>query len=733
MRRLAALALLVAAPLSAGKEPLTVERIFAEPPLEGRVPRQVQWLPGGESFSYLDCQGVTDDTCTALVVEDAGHEGRRQVLVKADLTPCGQGAEAATPVLDDYVWAPSGEAVVLQGDGELFLVTLAGKGVKRLTATPAEEENPAFAPDGRWLAFVRDNDVYALELGSGREVKVSRDGGPHKLNGVLDWVYEEELAGPDTRALVWSPDSTTLAYITLDEIEVPEHPITDLLPVHPTTRAQRYPKAGDPNPVVGLAVVEVAPRASGAARRKELVWKGANAPYLARFGFTPESKRVWFQLLDRPQQCLELGFSGLGDETVTTRVVDEDAAWINLHDDLRFLADGRMLWSSERDGWRHLYLVPPGSGEPLQLTRGAWEVVGVEGVDEAGGFVYFTTTEKSPLERHLYRVRLDGRDLERLTSEEGTHSLMAAPGCSHFLDTYSRLDRPRALRLLDKRGKLVRPVASNEHPPVESYQLGHYERVSVKGSNGQSLQGMLLKPENFDATRRYPVVVYTYGGPHAQVTRDAWGGRNELFHHYLASRGILVFSLDNRGSAARGRAFERALLRRFGRAELEDQLAGVAWLRTQPFVAADRIGIWGWSYGGFMTTYAMTNAPDVFRAGAAVAPVTDWRLYDSIYTERYLKLPSDNPDGYRDSSPVTRADQLSGSLLLIHGTGDDNVHWQNTLAFVDRLYKAGKPYDLQLYANKDHGIKGQEAQTHLYRRIAEHFLRHLKDGVPEVR
>jgi dipeptidyl-peptidase 4 len=725
MRRLPCLVALLALPALAGQQPLPLERIFAEPPADGVIPRQLYWLPDGHRFSYLECAGSRDESCTALVVEDAVKGGRQVVLNTGDLKPLGSGDAAVTPALDGYRWSPKGDSVLLEGGGELFLATLEKKSVRRLTTSKEAEEAAVFSPDGALLAYSRNGDVFVLDLATGKERRVAGEGTPDSLNGAFDWVYREEIAEKDTAPLLWSPDSHKLAFVTLDERNVAEVPITDPLPPHPATTMQRYPVAGDPNPVAGLTLLDVLPNVSGPMRRKELTAIGEKDLYLARFGWTSDSRQVWFETLDRAQENLELHLESLDDAPGSRELVEHDSAWVNVSDDLRLLGPRRMLWSSETDGFRHLYLGLPGRPTVRQLTKGAWEVSRVECLDEAAGTVYFTATEKSRAERHLYRVGLDGKGFTRLTRDDGTHDLTASPDCRFFLDTYSTVDLPRSLRLLDREGKTVRVVAANDHPPIRDYTMARTVFVTVPGPSGEQLHAMLTKPADFDPARRYPVVVYVYGGPHEQLVRDRWGGRNAMFHSFLASQGILVFTLDNRGSAGRGRAFERALLGRLGKVELEDQLAGVAWLKSQPFVDPDRIGIWGWSYGGYMTVYAMTNAPEVFKAGAAVAPVTDWRYYDSVYTERYLKQPAANPAGYRDSSPVNQAERLAGALLLLHGSGDDNVHWQNTLALVDKLYKAGKPYDLQVYPNKNHSIAGPEARMHLYRRIAEHFLRYL--------
>jgi len=723
MRRLALLVVLAAVPLAGGQQPLTVEKMLADPPIEGALPREVRWLPGGTEFSFLETTGEGKDARSTLWLEEAASGTRRRLLAEADLAPVGEGKTAIKLRLAGYRWSPAGDAVLLVCGGDVFVVTAPGGQVRRLTATPAEEELAEYSPDGRRVSFVRDNDVWVIELSSGTEERLTKTGSPTHLNGKLDWVYEEELAGRKPIAYAWSPDSRWIAALSLDERSVPTYPIVDRIKTHPTTVDQRYPQPGDPNPTVGLTLAEVAAR-GGARTVREHTFAGPSPEYLPRFGWMPDSSAVWYELLDRRQERLELVRESVATGASRTLLTDRDSAWINLHDDEHFFPDGRLLWSSEADGFRHL-LVYAADGTPRRITSGAWEVASVAAVDEASGWIYFTANEASPVEDQLYRVRADGTGFERLTKEAGTHRADVAPGARFILDTFSTASAPPVMRVLAGDGHVLRTLAPSKPPSLAEYALGTVEFVKVQAAGGTALYASLLKPADFDPAKRYPVVVYVYGGPHAQVVRDGWGRQTALFHQVLASRGMLVFSLDNRGSASRGRDFERTLLRRLGKTELEDQLAGVAYLKTLPYVDASRIGIWGWSYGGFMTCYALTNAAGVFRAGAAVAPVTDWLRYDSIYTERYLKLPADNEAGYRDSSPVNQAGNLTDALLILHGTGDDNVHWGNTAAFVEALYKAGKPYDLQLYPNKTHGIMGKDARAHLYNRIVAHFERYL--------
>ncbi len=726
MRRLLSVLVLASAPLVAGQQPLTIERIFSDPPLEGTLPHEVRWLPGGASFSSLEKAGNGEGAPTTLWVEDAATGRREAVVIDTDISAFGEGEGKIRPRLGGYQWSPKGDALLLSGGGDLFILERSSRRTRRLTSTPAEEELARFSPDGRRIAFVRDNDIYVLELASEKETRITSDGSPDRFNGKLDWVYAEEISERSAIGYAWSPDSRAIAYITLDEGKVRRFPQVDLLRMQPAVEEQRYPRPGDPNPVATLTVANVAD-GSGLVNRQTMSWTTPNAEYLPRFGWLPEAQGVWFELLNRAQTRLELMRLDSVTGTAVTLLVEEDPAWVNLDDDLRFFKDGSFLWSSERSGYRHLYLCSRSGQIIRRLTNGEWEVTGVEEVDEEGGWVYYTSTQAGPLGRNLYRVRVDGKGAsERITQGPGTHTANIAPGGRYVVDSHSGSMRPPTMMLLDSQGRPVRVLAANDHPTLEGYRTRKPEIVEVAGPDGLKLYGSLLKPIDFDPAKRYPVVVYVYGGPHSQSVQDAWGGRYALVGQVLAGKGFVVFTIDGRGTAACGGNFERVLLRRLGKIELEDQLAGVEWLKKQPYVDGQRVGIWGASYGGFLTCYAMTNAPDVFRAGVAIAPVTDWHLYDSVYTERYLKTPAENPEGYRDSSPVNQADRLKGALLLMHGSADDNVHWNNTLIFADRLVKAGIRYELQLYAGATHRSFRNDQRVDGYARLVDFFERHLK-------
>ncbi|MBU6402901.1 MAG: DPP IV N-terminal domain-containing protein, partial [Verrucomicrobia bacterium] len=595
--------------------------------------------------------------------------------------------------LSSYQWSPRGDQFLCDSENDLWLVDPRTAGIRRLTKDAAAELEPTFSPTGTRVAFVKGNDLYDVELGSGLVERLTSDGSDLVLNGRLDWVYEEELANRRSgRAFEWSPDGTRLAYLRLDDAPVPDYPIMDYRPVHPRVSHQRYPLAGDPNPGVSVRVSSV-----GTAETKR--WTahlGADVEYvLPGLSWTADGRAVAFLTLNRAQTELTLHRWNpvAGDDRVLLR--EQDAHWINdyLLDPPRFLGGHRrFLWWSERDGWFHLYLGKGRDRALRRLTRGRWLVEAPVEVDATNGWAYFAATRRDPRERQLYRQRLDGSRLEQLTREPGTHSAQVSPDGGYLVDRFSAIDQPPVTRLLRADGSLVKIIdAPTNH--LAQYALARTEFITLTTADGSRLFARLVKPADFDPRKRYPVIVRVYGGPGVQVVRNAWGVTS-LEDHFLAQHGYLVWSLDNRGSAGRGHAWESVLFRRLGEHELADQRRGTDYLRTLPYVDPARLGIWGWSYGGFLTLYALTHAPDLFKCGVAGAPVTDWRFYDSIYTERYLRTPADNPAGYADSSPVTAAGKLRARLLIIHGTADDNVHVQNTMNFIAALIEARRPFEL---------------------------------------
>ncbi len=712
---------------------LTVERIHSDPPLSGTLPTRLAWHPDGHRLTWLQKAGET----SRLYAMDVAHGERVLLLDGAKLVLPG---EKPRPLpLGEARWLPDGRTLLVPANGDVYTVDVASATVKPLVQTPEVEEFAEASPDGKRVAFVRGNDLYVVDVATRRETRLTHSGSETLLNGRLDCVYEEELASRSAQAFVWSPDSRAIAYLQVDQARVPTFPIVDFLPVRNEVFWQRYPKAGMANAVVRLGVVGIG--GNGLAGPERLVSLQPDDLYLLpQLGWTPDSRQVAYQQLNRAQNELELRLlpvpSGPGEPLGTPRAVlsERSQTWLNTFGAPRFLKDGRrFLWLSERDGFAHVYLCDL-EGACRAVTRGPWVVdaqvsfTGMGGglvLDERSGFLYFTATEKDPRERHLYRVRLDGTGRTRLTREDGTHRVLVAPDGRFYADSWSDTATPPRVWLTTQDGTRRHLIEENAHPPLLDFERASLEWALLTAKDGTPLHGALVKPADFDPQKKYPVVVSVYGGPHAQMVTNSWS-QISPFAHLLASHGFLVWSLDNRGSTARGTAFESAIFHDLGRVELEDQLVGVDYLRSLPYVDPSRIGISGWSYGGYMTLYAATHAPEVFKAAAAGAPVTDWRHYDSIYTERYMGTPESNPKGYESSSPLLKADRLKADLLLLHGTADDNVHLANTIAFVAALVKAGRPYSLHLHPGQKHGFRAKEDRIARDRAILEHFERTLE-------
>ena len=711
---------------------LTVERIYGGPSLSGQVLRDTRWSPDGKWLSYLTGNGER----TEIWVVDAAT-GERRVLVDAAhlrdvlLPPASRGQQTGLGRLtpSQYRWAPDSQALLFIGAQQLAWYDLKSQTSRHLLAAPAAPaasaegyatlDDAKISPDGRWVSFIRNHDLWVVSVAAGQPRPLTRGGTDELRNGELDWVYPEEL--DIQTAHWWSPDSTKIAFLQLDQSPVGKYPLVDELAYEGKLVEERYPIAGSPNPVARVGVVPVA---GGAVR-----WMDTGTDktvLLARVDWLPDSRRVAIQRLTRVQNRLDLLFADAASGRAQTILTEMDQSWINIADDLQFFAHGqRFLWSSERSGFRHLYLYDLSGTQLAQITRGEWQVEGVESIDEDSGQLYFTSTQASPIERHLYRVSLAGGDPVQVTRDRGNHGVNLAPDARHFLDTYSTAMVPPRQGLYNANGSRVAALAENKVAELDAYRMSPVEFFTVPGADGTVLHASLIKPRGFDPSRKYPVLVYLYGGPHVQLVRDVWQGTNFLWNQMMAQRGFIIFTVDNRGSAGRGHAFESAILRHFGEAELADQLAGVNWLKRQPYVDGDRVGIWGWSFGGYMTCLAMLRAGDTFKAGFAGAPVTDWRYYDTIYTERYMGLPQDNPNGYRDSSPVNYAAGLRGKLLVAHASGDDNVHFGNTLGLADKLVDAQKYAEFLIYAGRGHGITDAPARIHIFNRVTQFFLENL--------
>jgi len=709
------------------RKALTVERIYSQPSLSGRLTPGLTWTPDGKQVSYFETKGSGRDAKTELWAMDAAS-GERRLLVAADKLEAILPADISRPTQatglgrrapSQYQWAPDGTGILLQSPTALAWLDVKSQTGRTLVSGKATLVDPKISPDGRNVSFVRDHNVWLVNLADGKERTITRGGTEEIRKGELDWVYPEEL---DIKtAYWWAPDSSAIAYLEMDERKVSQYPMVDFSSPSGEAEMERYPIAGGANPIVRVLVASLnggEPRVMDTGAETDI--------YIPRVNWLTDSRHLAIQRLNRTQTALDLLIADAATGKTRTALTENDPYWLNVSDDLYFLKDGkRLLWSSESSGYRHLYLFDLEGKQLAQLTKGEWEVSTVDGIDEAKGLVYLTAAEKSPLERHVYRVALDGTGFARITQDAGTHAAVFSPNAAAFYDTYSNTEAPPRQDLYRADGSRIATINENKVSELADYRLSPMEFLTVKSNDGAQLNASIIKPPDFKPQKKYPVLVYTYGGPHAQVVRNAWGGANFLWHQLMAQKGYIIFSLDNRGSAGRGHAFESPLHFRLGALELSDQRDGVQHLKSLPYVDSNRIGIWGWSYGGYMTLHAMFEAGDDFKVGFAGGPVTDWRYYDSIYTERYLGLPQKNEKGYQDSSPVKYAAQLKGKVLIAHGTGDDNVHFANTLSVINDLIEAGKYVEVLAFPGRGHGVSDPPARRVLMQRVTQFFLDNL--------
>lgn len=609
--------------------------------------------------------------------------------------------------------------------GDLFVFMLDSGRAVRLTRTEASEEVPTFSPDGASVAFVRQGNLYVSTVATARETKLTADGGEQILNGRLDWVYEEEIFGRGLpKAYWWSPDSKRLAYLRIDDRQVPPFTVVDHVPYEQVVERWYYPKAGDPNPGVTLGVVSAG---GGQTRWMDLSKYPETDRIISAVSWSPDNRDVVFYVQNRLQTWLDLNAAQADSGTARTMFRETSRAWIADVPDPQWLKDGSFLWLSERSGFRHIYHYAKDGTLKRAVTSGPWEVRTLHGVDEKGDWVYFSGTERSPIGADAYRVRLAGAgSIERLTQAGGTHTADFSPGFGYFADAWSDVNTPPQLRVHRADGREVHVVEANPVAVLDDYVRSKPEFLQVKTRDGFVMEAMLIKPPDFDPSRRYPVYTFVYGGPHSQTVRNRWSSEN-LFMQLLAQQGIIVWECDNRTASGKGLDSTYPVYRNFGELELRDVEDGLTWLKAQPYVDGSRIGIHGWSYGGFLTTYALTHSQS-FAMGIAGGTVSDWRNYDSMYTERYMGPPSENQEGYKKSSPRWSAPNLHGALLLIHGLTDDNVHVDNTIQLAYELQRAQKPFEMMLYPRSRHGVVDQSLVKHMRTLMFDFVQRHLKTG-----
>jgi dipeptidyl-peptidase-4 len=721
----AALPLAGQAPAQTLAKPLTVEAIFGHGPLIGTQPEGLAWSPDGKHLTFMVAGELSE--------MEPGSDDAYVIVNRAKLASFS-GAGASETDRDhrerykmaSYIWAPDSAHLLFDANGRLWLYDLHTRAGAEVGSTGAASgDDPKFSPDGESVSFIRDHGLAVVRLKEPGTPMTMVAPAPNKttLNGEVDWVYEEEL---DVRSnYFWSPDSKQLAYLEMNEADVPEYPITDWIPTHATVEVQRYPQPGDPNPAVRVGVV--------GAQGGKTVWVSlpirAGQDYIPRFGWV-DAKTVWIETLTRDQKHRDIWFADTETGQAHAVLQLTDDKFFNDKYDI-WVGGGSIVLTHWGDGHNHLYLYSYDQTDTAhataklerQLTQGDFEVNEIYRVDLAGKLVDYASNEGSALDQQLWQANFAG-NRKQLSAGAGTHVGNFAPAGNAFVERQSSRMEPPTLKLCTEAGKCDLLWATRA---LEPYHMRAPEQITVKAHDGTTLYATLLLPEGA-ASASVPLIVNPYGGPGAPTMVNRWGD-NLLFDELLAAHGFAVLHADNRGMGGRGRAFAQAAWHNSGAVQLEDQMTVVdAALARYPQLDPKRLGWWGWSWGGTFTLYAMTHS-DRFRAGVAVAPVTDWRNYDSVYTERTLGQPAEFAAGYKEFSVVNSAASLKGRLLVAHGTGDDNVHMENSVQFVQKLIEAGIPYDLQIYPRKTHSITGPDVRQHLFNRILAHFEEYLKPAV----
>ncbi|WP_417889364.1 S9 family peptidase [Xanthomarina gelatinilytica] len=596
----------------------------------------------------------------------------------------------------------------------------------------AEEQiqEPTFSPDGTKIAYGYKNNLFVKDLSSGTTTQITFDGEKNKIiNGITDWVYEEEFGF--VRAFEWNAASDKIAFIRFDETQVPEFSM-DVYgsALYPTQDVFKYPKAGEANALVSLHLYEL--KTDTVTEVK--VNKDYTDFYIPRIKWTNDPDVLSAHYLNRHQNELDLWFIDAKNQTATLVLEERDVAYVDVTDNLTFLQDNSFIWTSEKDGYNHIYHYSKEGDLINQVTKGNWEVTSYYGYDEKSHRIFYQSTENGSINRDIYSIKLNGRDKERLTKSEGTNRASFSADFSYFINTFSNASTPPEYTLNDaKTGDLIKSIKDNDKlsETLLDYKTSKKEFSTIH-VNGNDLNMWMIKPADFDASKEYPLFMYQYSGPGSQSVSNTWNSANDYWYQYLAQKGYIVACVDGRGTGYKGADFKKVTQKELGKYEVEDQIEAARQLGKLPYIDASRIGIWGWSYGGFMSSNALFKGNDVFKMAIAVAPVTSWRFYDSVYTERYMTTPQENPSGYDDNSPINHVDKLKGDFLLIHGTADDNVHVQNTMRMVEALVQANKQFEWMIYPDKNHGIYGGNTRLHLYTKMSDFIDRTLGDKIPEA-
>ncbi|NOX48791.1 MAG: S9 family peptidase [Chlorobi bacterium] len=703
------------------KKEFTLQSVFQSPQFYPKGVYGIVPLNDGESYCALESDSI-------IIYDYKSGEKTGTIVTKAQLIPNGDTVPISmrgfqlskdeskilfsTKTEQIYRHSTKAEFYIYDRENE-ELTPLSNSGKQRLAD---------FSPDASKVAFVRGNNIFIKDLVTGYEVPVTKDGKTNNIiYGTTDWVYEEEFGF--TKAFFWSPDGNKIAFYRFDESNVKEYQLTHWGDLYPEYYKYKYPKAGEDNSIVSIHVYDLE---TGEINTMDT---GLETDiYIPRIKWTNDPAKLSIQWMNRLQNELKILLADVNEGKTKPIYIETNKYYIDITDNLSFLEDNeRFVFTNESDGYLHIYMYSMDGSLITQITRGKWDVTSIYGIDEDREVIYYGSSESSPLNRDFYQIGFDGKGKKLLSEKEGDNRIQFSKKFKYYISTYSDAVSPPIITVNSSKGKQLRVLKDNSGliDTLNNYTYSNREFFSFTTTGGVNLNGWMIKPFDFDPSKKYPVLMYVYGGPGSQTVRNNWGGGN-LWYQMLSSKGIIIVSVDNRGTGARGEEFKKMTYLELGKYETEDQIEAAKYLVSLDYVDKDRVGIWGWSYGGFMSTSCLTKGADYFCMGVAVAPVTNWRYYDNIYTERFMRTPQENPEGYDENSPINHVENLKGKFLLIHGTADDNVHIQNSMDLITALVAANKQFDMQFYPNSNHGIyTGRNTRIHLYTRITDFIYDNL--------
>ncbi len=703
------------------QQKITVEEIYTGA-FRAKAMDELQALKNTNQYTVLN----TDRSTRSQQIELFDYATLQKVATLIDT----KNIPALADGIDSYTFSNDEKQILIANNSnpifrhsftaDYYLYNITTKEISKLFE---QVQEPTFSPDGTKIGYAKANDLFILDLKSNKTTQVTIDGKKNAIiNGITDWVYEEEFAF--VRAFDWSADSKKLAYIRFDESEVPEFSMNiykkDL---YPTVETFKYPKAGEKNSIVSLFIYDVAAGAS-----KNIALGNYSDFYIARMKWTNDANTLCAQVVNRHQDNLDLLFIDGNSGAAKVVMNEKDAAYVDVTDNLTFLKDNSFIWTSEKDGFNHIYLFDKNGKLKNQVTKGSWEVTSYYGFDEKTKSIYYQSTENGSTVRDIYRISLDGKNKVKLSQQIGTNNATFSPNFDYFINTYSSATTPPTYTLNSSiDGKLVKGILDNGSllEKLKKYNLPGKEYFELTTEKGHKLNAWMIKPKDFDANKKYPVFMYQYSGPGSQQVANDWLDTNDMWFMMLSQQGYITVCVDGRGTGFKGAAFKKITQKELGKYEVEDQIDAAKVLGSYTYVDKSRIGIFGWSFGGFMASNCILKGADVFKMAIAVAPVTNWRFYDSIYTERYMQTPQENASGYDTNSPINFADKLKGNFLLIHGTADDNVHFQNSMQFVEALVQANKQFDWAVYPDKNHGIYGGKTRIQLFNKMTNYIKEKL--------